>query len=213
MIRGKTMWEQLPKQIKTMVLIFLAALVFGSGVVAAGLLNSEKPEPAELILEEAPAKDFESSAEPKEVQEIVVHVSGAVKNPGIYKLLAGSRVHDAVMLAQPLPEADLDALNLAAPLTDGQKVPVPKKGEAVDAATALTANPSASPGITGGKINLNTASLSELDSLPGIGPATAQKIIDYRTKNGGFKSVDELEQVSGIGAKKLENIRDLVTVY
>lgn len=205
------MWEQLPKEMKTLVLTLLVALIFGTGVLAAGFLTSQTPGSAEIIIEDTPGKAVEPLTETQEVQELVVHVSGAVANPGVYQLLPGSRVHEAVMLAQPLPEADIDALNLAAPLADGQKVSVPRKGEGEEVGTAQTLTaPSTS---SGGKINLNTASLTELDSLPGVGPATAQKIIDYRTQNGGFKSVEELTQVSGIGPKKMENLKDLVTVY
>jgi competence protein ComEA len=145
----------------------------------------------------------------EEKKEIVVHVSGAVANPGIYTLPLGSRVNDAVQLAVPLREANLDALNLAALISDGQKISVPREGEEVSLQEDLSGNITSSVS----KINLNTATLAELDTLPGIGPSTAQKIIDYRTQNGGFKSVDELDAVSGIGPKKLEQLRNLVTVY
>ncbi|WP_227767565.1 helix-hairpin-helix domain-containing protein [Zhaonella formicivorans] len=205
------MWEQLPRQVKSLFLILLAALIFGSGMLLAKVLHPVPKAEAEIALEQAPAAVEEKGLkEPEGVKEILVHISGAVEKPGVYSLKSGSRVNDAVFLAVPLAEADLDALNLAAPLVDGQKIPVPKKGEAPP---QIAGAQGISSGSGTGKVNINTAGLAELDSLPGIGPATAQKIIDYRTQHGGFKSVEELDQVSGIGAKKLEELKELVTIY
>jgi competence protein ComEA len=208
------MWDQLSKEIKALVVLFVIALVFGSGVLTSQLLSRKEEENVLLELPaatETPVSDHAASKEvaTEEKKEIVVHVSGAVANPGIYTLPLGSRVNDAVQLAVPLREANLDALNLAALISDGQKISVPREGEEVNLQEDLSGNITSSVS----KINLNTATLAELDTLPGIGPSTAQKIIDYRTQNGGFKSVDELDAVSGIGPKKLEQLRDLVTVY
>ncbi len=136
---------------------------------------------------------------------VVVHVAGWVRDPGVYELPEGDRVIDALRAAGgPRRGADLQALNLAAPLADGVQILVPRR-------SAGGTTP-AGPSQAGGAININTASAAELEALPGIGPVLAQAIVDYRTENGPFTSVDELEEVSGIGPATLEEVRDLVTV-
>ena len=146
---------------------------------------------------------------------IKVHVAGAVEKPGLYELPTGARVMDAIEKASPVPEADINLLNLAAVLSDGQKVQVPRKGEA--ATPTAGTNPSQGAGGPGtgqdsGKVNLNTASLAELDTLPGVGPALAQRIIDYRQQKGGFRRIEDIKNVSGIGDKVFTQIKDLITV-
>lgn len=145
---------------------------------------------------------------------IVVHVAGAVRRPGVYRLHAGSRVGAAVRRAGGAdPRADLDALNLAAKLEDGRQVLVPER--AAPAAGAVAGDPAASaaaPGAAGPPVNLNSATAEELGTLDGVGPATAEKILAYRQEHGGFGSVDELDQVPGIGPKRLAALRDHVTV-
>jgi competence protein ComEA len=132
-----------------------------------------------------------------------------VRSPGVYEFAAGERVIDAVERAGGArPNADLSGLNLAAPLTDGTQVVVPKQGAA--GATGSTSGDGSTS--TGGLININTASATELEELSGIGEVLAAAIVDYRTENGSFASVDELEDVSGIGPSTLEEIRDQVTV-
>ena len=143
---------------------------------------------------------------------LVVHVAGAVRRPGVYRMRAGARVDDAVMRAGgPRRRADLSALNLAAELEDGRQVLVPLRASAVTAAggTAPAAAASASAGATV-PINLNTATIDQLDELDGIGPATAQQIIDYRDANDGFGSIEELDQVPGIGEARLATLREKV---
>jgi competence protein ComEA len=140
---------------------------------------------------------------------VVIDVVGAVHQPGLYRFEQGSRIADAVARAGGATrKADLAQVNLAAPLADGQQVVIPKRGAA---GTALPGAPgsSATPGPTA-PVQLSTATLEQLDTLPGIGPATAQKILDYRTKHGAFSSVDELDAVPGIGPKRLDELRDLV---
>jgi competence protein ComEA len=152
-------------------------------------------------------------AEPAPARTLVVHVVGAVQRPGLYRLREGSRVDDAVRRAGGArPRAELDALNLAAPVADGQQVVVPVRAETGATATPGASAPgtaaSASAGV--GKVHLSTATLEQLDALPGIGPVTAQKILDYRTANGAFASVDELDAVPGIGPARLEQLKPLV---
>jgi competence protein ComEA len=147
---------------------------------------------------------------------LVVHVAGAVASPGVYELTPLARVIDAVTIAGgPTADADLDGLNLAAPLADGQRVYVPHAGE-VDPAAVPSGGPAA-PAESGddaprGPVNVNTASAAELESLPGVGPATAAAIIDERTRNGPFASIDDLERVPGIGPAKLAALRGQVTL-
>jgi competence protein ComEA len=146
---------------------------------------------------------------------VFVHVAGAVRRPGVYTLRAGSRVADAVERAGGArASADLSAVNLASKLEDGRQVLVPKRigGGIAAAAPATGTAAGAVPGVPAQPIDLNTATLEQLDTLDGVGPATAQKIIDYRTEHGGFGSVDELGQVSGIGEKRLAALRDHVRV-
>jgi competence protein ComEA len=133
---------------------------------------------------------------------ILVDVAGWVRRPGVYEFTGGARVIDAVEAAGGArPGAVLQALNLAAPLVDGSQILVPKRGAA-----------GSSSAVAGGLVNVNSATAAELETLPGIGEVTAQAIIDYRTENGPFASVDELLDVTGIGDVTLENIRELVTV-
>lgn len=145
------------------------------------------------------------------VVSLFVHVAGEVRRPGVYEFQQGDRVIDAIEAAGgERPGASLDGLNLAAPLTDGTQILVPERAPA-----AGTTVPGAAPTGTdtaSAKVNVNTADATQLETLPGIGEVLAQTIIDHRTENGPFASIDELEDVSGIGPATLEEIRDLVTL-
>ena len=139
---------------------------------------------------------------------LVVHVVGAVRRPGLYRFQQGKRVADALSRAGGASaKADLELINLAAPLADGQQVVVPRRLPPAPAGDA-GAGPGASR--AGGPVHLNMATLADLDALPGIGPVTAQKILDYRQEHGAFSSVDELDAVSGIGPARLEELRKVV---
>jgi competence protein ComEA len=150
---------------------------------------------------------YEHVAEPavqtETTKEIVVHVAGAVASPGVYRLTDGARVFEAVAAAGGVTDdADTNALNLAAPLYDGQQVRVPCLDERQAGGAAYD-----------GRVNINTATASELEKLPGIGPVRAAAIVDYRQKNGPFRALEDLAAVTGIGAKTLEALKEQVTLY
>ena len=138
-----------------------------------------------------------------------IHVVGAVIHPGLYEAGPGSRVADAVALAGgSTPDADLSRINLAAKLADGQQIVVPQKNGAAGGAAPGTGGSGGAGGASpSNPVNLNSATAAQLDSLDGIGPKTAQKIIDYREAHGGFRSIDELLEVPGIGQAKLDQIK------
>ncbi|GAB2838144.1 ComEA family DNA-binding protein [Microbacterium insulae] len=141
---------------------------------------------------------------------VYVHVSGAVAEPGLYVLGEGARVMDAVAAAGGFADdADRAAVNLARPVSDGEQLAVPAEGEVPPTADPATG---AAGGAAGGVVDLNTADLATLDTLPRIGPALAQRIIEWREANGRFTSVEDLLAVPGIGDKMLESLRELVTV-
>ena len=147
----------------------------------------------------------EEETEDEENEEITIHIIGEVKYPGIVILKSGQRIVDAIEAAGgETEEADLNKLNLAQLLNDGDKIYVPNKADEIEDYKDTTGKSST--------VNLNTATLEELTSLPGIGESTAQKIIDYRKQNGKFKTVEDLKNVSGIGESKFDNIKDKITV-
>jgi competence protein ComEA len=145
---------------------------------------------------------------------VLVHVVGAVRASGVVELTPGARVRDAVAAAGgAADDADLERINLAAPVTDGQRVVVPRIGQPDPVPVGGgAATPDAAPPSPSGPLNLNTATAEELDALPGIGPTLADAIVRERQKLGGFRSVDDLKQVRGIGEGRFADIRDLVTV-
>lgn len=135
------------------------------------------------------------------------HAAGAVGRPGVYRLPPGARVTDLLDAAGgPSPDADLDQLNLAAPVADGERIYVPKRGEAAPPVAG------AASGAPVGPVNLNTATADQLDALPGVGPATAAAILDWRKQNGRFRTVEDLLEVRGIGDARLADLRDKVKV-
>jgi competence protein ComEA len=176
------------------VLLAAVLLVAGRQLAGAGGTSSARP------VEERPLEAVEAAAP----AALVVHVVGAVHRPGLYRLRDGSRIADAVRRAGGATKrADLSLVNLAAPVADGVQVVVPRRMPAGAAATAGSAQAPAGP------VHLNTATLEQLDELPGVGPATAQKILDFRQEHGAFTSVDELDAVPGIGPARLEQLREL----
>jgi competence protein ComEA len=151
-----------------------------------------------------------------DAEVVVVHVLGAVREPGIVELPIGSRVVDAVAAARgPTDDADLAGVNLARVLVDGEQLVVPRMGEVpAVGANGGAGGASGSSGATDaqGRVNINLADASALEALPGVGPALAGRIIAWREQNGPFRSVDELTAVAGIGEKTLAGFRDQATV-
>ena len=181
-------------------LLLLIALLVLAGRYLIGAGAAEAPRPAPIVAEQPRAHE-----QPK----VVVHVVGAVRRPGLYRLREGSRVADALERAGGASrKADLTVVNLAAPLSDGVQIVVPARLAAATA--AAPASPGASDATPQGPLHLNTATLEQLDALPGVGPVTAQKILDFRDENGGFASVDELDAVPGIGPARMEQLREAV---
>jgi competence protein ComEA len=158
--------------------------------------------------EDVPAPASSASTSPAVI--LLVDVAGWVRHPGVYEFDEGARVIDAIDAAGGARSgALLTSLNLAAPLTDGSQILVPKEG---DQGTAPVAGTTGGAAVPGALINVNSATATELEALPGVGEVIAQAIVDYRTENGPFTSVDQLLDVSGIGDATLEDIRELVTV-
>lgn len=183
-----------------LVLVPLLALLTVAGSRVAGVGASESPSTAVPLARLGAGDGGGEAAAPR----LVVHVVGAVRRPGLLRLREGARVADALARAGGATrKADLSAVNLAAPLADGQQVLVPAR-----------LPPGAAPSggaVAGAKVSLAIATVDDLDELPGIGPITAQKIVDWRTTHGPFRSVDDLDDVPGIGPARIEQLRDLVT--
>ncbi|GBC92222.1 ComE operon protein 1 [bacterium HR15] len=171
-----------------------------------GTLSPENAAPAATPVQEIDLSDSGAGA------SVVVHVAGQVRKPGVYTLPSGSRLRDALQQAGGAkPEADLDGVNLAEPLSDGQKIYVPHKAEtrvatAFNEPRAPLKSPARFP------LDINRATAEELEQLPGIGPVLAARIVEYRRAHGRFQSVDELLEVRGIGPKRLEQLRPYVIV-
>ena len=214
-----------------MVLLVAAAAVLGLRVAWAR--SSAQPQPVAaaahgppggLVTRTVPPAFASPGANglPTAAGVLLVHVVGQVRRPGVVRLPPGARVQDALQAAGgSTPSADLAHLNLARPVADGEQIVVPKPGESLTSGGVPGAGGgmpnsagqgSAGAGSAGGLIDLNTADVSALDSLPGVGPVIAQRILDWRTQHGRFSSVDELGEVSGIGDKLMAQIRPKVRV-
>ncbi len=193
--------------------LVVSALLLGAALLGGYLLLRPPPDPPEVDLPLAttvapPTTDAVPT-------ELVVHIAGAVGQPGVHRLPSGARVADAVEAAGGLaPDADVDRINLAAAVEDGGRVYVPRIGqtELPSVASPGGADRGSGDDAEDPLVDINTASLDELDRLPGVGPATAEAIIDHRERNGPFRSVDELIEVRGIGEAKLSQLRDRVQI-
>ena len=175
-------------------LVALVLLILAGRLLLHSGASASVPVPAPIV---------PSTTAP--AQALVVDVVGAVRRPGLYRLSQGARIADALARAGgATPKAQLDLVNLAAPVSDGEQIVVPRRG-------AVAASGAGGGGAApAGPVHLNTATLEQLDALPGVGPVTAQKILDYRQEHGAFGSVDELDAIPGIGPARLEQLRDLV---
>src|SRR2546421_1334607 len=173
------------------VVLFVGGRLF----VHAGTAVPAQPPPPPLL-----------TTTPAAPAEVVIDVTGAVRRPGLYRLAQGARVAYALRRAGGATRrADLSLVNLAQLVSDGEQVIVPRRGASAGAAGgALGATPAVGP------VHLNSATVEQLDTLPGVGPVTAQKIVDYRAKHGALTSVDELDAIPGIGPARLDQLRDLV---
>jgi comEA protein len=219
-----------------LVLLVAAAVVLGVRVAWARSVAQPQPiaaaahgPPGGLVARTAPAAFAATAATgmPTAAAVLLVHVVGQVRHPGVARLPPGARVLDAVQAAGgAMSSADLDHLNLARPVADGEQIVVPKPGESIPGGGAPGAGGASAGGASagsagqaptgarsaGGLVDLNTADASALDSLPGVGPVLAQRILDWRTEHGRFSSVDELGEVSGIGDKLLARIGPKVRI-
>jgi competence protein ComEA len=188
-------------------------IVLVSLIVLGGMfffLRRPKPEPI-LILTPEPTATPLPTPTPRPLR---VYVSGAVAHPDVYELPYDSIVKDAIEAAGgPVDEADLNRINLARRVHDEEQIYVPKKGEESPPVSPPSGPSLPSPSSQGGdKVNINTATAEELSTLPGIGPTKAQSIIDYRTANGPFQSIEDIEKVRGIGDATFDKLKDKITV-
>ena len=185
--------------------IFIGVLVLIAIIVIGLYLYKESKNDYTYEETLAIALENEETTE-EENEEITIHIIGEVKYPGIVILKSGQRIVDAIEAAGgETEEADLNKLNLAQLLNDGDKIYVPNKNDEIDEYKDTTSQNT--------NVNLNTATLEELMTLPGIGESTAQKIIDYRKQNGKFKTIEDLKNVSGIGESKFDNIKEKIIVH
>jgi len=192
--------------------VLVLGLALGALLVWRGRPSTEPVPPVQRVAPPVSAATMSPAATPTSAATLVVHVVGAVRRPGLVQLRARARVADAVAAAGgPARNAELASVNLARLVVDGEQLVVLARGQGPAAAAPPAAGGSAA-GPSGGPIDLNTATLEQLDSLPGVGPVLAQRILDWRAQHGRFGSTDELREVSGIGEATFADIKPLVRV-
>ncbi|MFI5728474.1 helix-hairpin-helix domain-containing protein [Kribbella sp. NPDC051587] len=195
------------------VLVLAAVLLIGLGWAACSVVRARPSpipdaRPPTAVSSGSPVAQPSASGTPSSKTTLVVHVAGKVRRPGLVRAPTGSRVADALTLAGgPLRGVDLSSLNLARQLTDGEQILVGLPAQpTTPAATSPGTSAANSP------LNLNTATAAQLDALPGVGPVLAQRILDYRTENGPFTTVDQLQEVPGVGPKKFDSLKPHVRI-
>ena len=201
----------MPDISKEQLYIILAVMVMILVGCMIGVYN-QNAATKQSSLQSSPIVSTQSMPKKQLQNGIFLHISGAVAREGIYKMEQGDRMIDLLKLSGVLSNADLDSINLAEPLSDGEKIYVPSRvdksvlaGQSVSAPKDFNTAES--------KVNINTADQKALDGLPGIGPVMAKKIVDYRKEKGRFSAIEELKDVPGISEKKYDNLKDRVTVY
>ncbi|MFK4086420.1 helix-hairpin-helix domain-containing protein [Kribbella sp. NPDC020789] len=202
-----TRWKLSARHVLVLVAVLLAGLTWAAcSVVRARPTPIPESRPPVSVTSGSPVAQPSTPgpAPTKPTATLVVHVAGKVRRPGLVRAPTGSRVADALTLAGgPLRGVDLSSLNLARQLTDGEQILV---GTPAPPATSSTSTSTAAPSATA-PVNLNTATVAQLDALPGVGPVLAQRILDYRAENGPFATVDQLQEVPGVGPKKFDSLK------
>lgn len=200
----KKFYQTYEKQTKIAViaLVVITALVlFGGTGEREEIVVTQPGEQQEELTEES----ANGSVPDASASKICVDISGCVESPGVYEVTEGTRLHQVIELAGGLKEdADIDAINQAELVADGQKIFIPTKMEMGDGVVSGQSS--------NGKININQADSTELQEIPGIGPSTADKIIQYRDENGRFQTIEDIQNVSGIGEKTFEKMKDKICV-
>ncbi len=202
--------DSLDKRYLLAALFILLVLVFMAGFKYAEFRNPAPPEGWHIV----DINSVDEKGGDREDALIQVYICGEVKKPGIYILKENDRVHQAIEMAGPAEKADLRFIEMARPLIDGETIVVPGEGEQVGEIAEIHATRISSSSVSlNNKVNINRANASELsDKLNGIGPALSQRIIDYRESNGPFQTIEDIKNVSGIGEKKFEAIKEHITV-
>ncbi|WP_419894995.1 helix-hairpin-helix domain-containing protein [Macrococcus psychrotolerans] len=198
----------------TIVTFIVGMIVLMKSISSTEISEEEIQQPAETS---EVALQKEEETEESTAQNIKVDVKGAVKYGGVYDAQQGERVHDVLKHAEVLPNADLEAVNLSQEVRDALVIYIPFKGEVKTDKYTLYQNTGGHPESNSGsnvqsKININQAEQSELEEIPGIGPKKAQDIIKYRTDNGGFKAIEEIKEIRGIGDKTYESLKEYIEV-
>lgn len=204
------------KQEKTVLLLIVTIII---SIFGWRFYLQEKDKITVLPSGQENLESQKSRVDTSQEEICIIHIAGAVKQPGVYQLSRGERIIDAVNLAGGAQEkAHLDAINLAAPLYDGQKIIVPfipekRDGESFKTNEQELVAAEFNYQTNSGLININSASVHELESLPGIGSVLAERILEYRKNNGIFRKIEDIKCVSGIGVKKYEAIKEMITTY
>ena len=195
-----------------------ASVAIAIGVLIYFIITNQNTENYnDILINNEVVQSTVSEQTVEEIQKIKVYVTGEVNSPGVIELEEGARIQDAIEGVGGIkPEANLKDINLAYEVSDGEKIYIPSLSEESSEVCQESGNLSTSASSVGtgsnGKVNINKATASELTNVPGIGASTAQKIVSYRDENGKFKSVEDIKNVSGIGASKYESMKDYITV-